>query len=59
MTMLRLWRIVFLIFDPGLQYAKIFIMYIVVKLNKKKRKECTVTREYESKTGHSAYMALK
>ena len=49
----------FLIFDSGLQYANIFIMYIVIKLSKKKREECTVTREYESKTGNSAYMALK
>ena len=57
MTMLRLWRIMFLIFDPDRSYyilqvlnmPKYFIMYIVIKLNKKKRKEFTVTREYEER----------
>ena len=56
MTMLKLWRIMFLIFDPDIFdrssiCKKNFIMYIVIKLNKKERKECTVTTEYEERQG--------
>ena len=50
MTMFRLWRIIFLIFDPDRScylLQKCFVMYIVIKINKKKRKEGTVTGEYE------------
>ena len=55
MAMFRLWRIIFLIFDPDrscyilqvFNIQKCFVMYIVIKINKKKRKEGTLTGEYE------------